>query len=75
MRKWQQLTRNRDVSFELTPLGIGKKEHDPFTVLATENPEVLADTLFPSAFGLSLGHAAKEDKFGAEKQLLETYAV
>lgn len=55
------LTRNRNVSFELAPLGIGKEEHHPLAVLAAENAKVLRDTLLPSTLGLGLGHAAEKN--------------
>ena len=60
-----ELTRYGDVSFQRTTLRIGKEEHDSFTIMPTKDSEILADTLFSTALGLGLGHAAQEDQFGA----------
>lgn len=65
VRKKAGLTWNRYVSFERTPLRIGKIEHHPFAVMAAEDSEILADALLSAALGLGLGHATQEDQFGA----------
>jgi hypothetical protein len=66
MPRQRGLTWNRDVSFELPPLGVSEEKHHAFPIVAAEDAEVLADAFLSSTFRFGLGHPADEYQLGAK---------
>lgn len=70
-----KLTGNGHISLQSMSLRIGKKQHDMFAILSSENTQVLTDTFLAPAFGFGFGNPADKNQFRGKEEFLKLYTV